>query len=100
MMQRYANSRANGVPGLAGRVGDERGQVLPLAAVCFIGVVAVLILVIDIGAWFGNDRILQRGADAAALAGARTLALTCDQTAAGNAASNNAAANNLSTSSI
>ena len=100
MMQRSATTGANRVLGRVGRVGDERGQVVPIAALTVAGIAASLILVINVGAWFGNDRILQRGADAAALAGARVLALTCDQTAAGNAAASNAAANNLSTASI
>jgi hypothetical protein len=59
-----------------------------------IGLLGCLALVLDAGGWFANDRVLKRGADAAALAGARQLAWTGDQTAAASAASANVSDNN------
>jgi Putative Flp pilus-assembly TadE/G-like len=89
-----------GVAAVALRARCERGQILPITAL-FVGVlVGLTVLVVNVGNWFGNDKILQRGADVAALAGARALALTGDSGAAGAAASSSAASNNLATSSI
>jgi hypothetical protein len=55
----------------AGRhlVGDERGGVLTLVAVCLPVLLLFVTLVVDVGNWFEHKRHLQLQADAGALAG-------------------------------
>ncbi|MDI7274976.1 MAG: pilus assembly protein TadG-related protein, partial [Anaerolineae bacterium] len=62
----------------AGRDLQERGQTLVLVAVMLVGLVSVLALVIDMGNVYSQRRFMQNAADAAALAGARALALGKD----------------------
>ena len=67
------------------RLASERGQVLPLTAFALIALLGFVALVIDVGAYFHAQRDLQKGADAAALAGAQDLPAT--GTASGTATS-------------
>ncbi len=100
MIKRWLDSRCETLAVTAARYRDQQGQVLWVTAATMIALVGVVMLVTNVGAWFGNDRILQRGADVAALAGAQKLALTGDGAAATAAAGANATANSLATSSI
>jgi Flp pilus assembly protein TadG len=54
-------------------LGDQRGQTLVLFAVFMFGLVLLLALVIDVGAWKRAQREAQTVADAASLAGAHEL---------------------------
>lgn len=56
----------------------ERGQTLVVAAMMMVGLMAFLAVVIDVGNIYTQRRIMQNAADAAALAGARLLALNRD----------------------
>jgi Flp pilus assembly protein TadG len=59
--------------GLRASLGDQRGQTLVLFVVLMFGLVLLLALVIDVGAWKRAQREAQTVADAAALAGASEL---------------------------
>ena len=61
---------------LTTRLASERAQVLPLTAFALIALLGFVALVIDVGAYFHAQRDLQKGADAAALAGAQDLPAT------------------------
>jgi hypothetical protein len=58
---------------LRASLGDQRGQTLVLFAVFMFGLVLLLALVIDVGAWRRAQREAQIVADASALAGAHEL---------------------------
>jgi hypothetical protein len=58
---------------------QERGQALVIVALGLIAFLAMLALVLDGGATFVRRREAQNGADAGALAGARTLCITRDE---------------------
>jgi uncharacterized membrane protein len=55
------------------RIRDEAGQAAALTAVFMTVLLASCAAVLDVGAWFRDDRDTQRIADAAALAGAQEL---------------------------
>jgi Putative Flp pilus-assembly TadE/G-like len=55
------------------RMGDERGQVLPMVAVMTLGLLAMVGLVVDAGVMFSAKRELQSTVDAAARAGAAVI---------------------------
>lgn len=57
------------------RMSAESGQILPLFALLAVVLVGMAALVIDVGGWYRAQRQLQTVADAAALAGARDLAM-------------------------
>jgi Flp pilus assembly protein TadG len=59
--------------GLRASLGEQRGQTLVLFVVLMFGLVLLLALVIDVGAWKRAQREAQTVADAAALAGASEL---------------------------
>ncbi|MCL6429257.1 MAG: hypothetical protein K6V36_00175 [Anaerolineae bacterium] len=69
-----------GWPGAASadRATFQRGQTLVVAAVMLVGLIGMLALVIDMGNIYSQRRFMQNAADAAALAGARALALEQD----------------------
>ena len=69
---------------LRASLGDQRGQILVLFAVFVFGLVLLLALVIDVGAWRRAQREAQIVADASALAGAHELPF--DPAGAANAA--------------
>ena len=60
----------------------EKGQSLVLLVILLLGMLAILALVLDGGNLFGKRRATQNAADAGALAGARTLCITKDETQA------------------
>src|SRR5712691_2208775 len=62
-----------GRPG-AGRMRGERGQVVIIVVVFLLALLGLGALTVDAGSWFRDDRRLQTGSDAAALAGAYSLA--------------------------
>src|SRR6266849_3411984 len=62
-----------GRPG-AGRMRGERGQAVIIVVVFLIALLGLGALTVDAGSWFRDDRRLQSGGDAAALAGAYSLA--------------------------
>jgi len=68
---------------LQSRLRDESGQVLVLVAAAMLGFIAMTAFVVDVGAWFHQQRATQATVDAAALAGAQALP---DKTAATNLA--------------
>ena len=68
---------------LQSRLRDESGQVLVLVAAAMLGFIAMTAFVVDVGAWFHQQRATQATVDAAALAGAQALP---DRTAATNLA--------------
>jgi Flp pilus assembly protein TadG len=68
---------------LQSRLRDESGQVLVLVAAAMLGFIAMTAFVVDVGAWFHQQRATQATVDAAALAGAQGLP---DRTAATNLA--------------
>jgi Flp pilus assembly protein TadG len=55
------------------RLGGERGQALVLSVVFLTALLAMAGAVVDVGAWYWQDRKVQVTADAAALAGAQGL---------------------------
>jgi Flp pilus assembly protein TadG len=65
------------------RLREESGQVLVLVAAAMVGFIAMTAFVVDVGAWFHQQRATQATVDAAALAGAQALP---DKTAATNLA--------------
>lgn len=58
---------------LQSRLRDESGQVLVLVAAAMLGFIAMTAFVVDVGAWFHQQRATQSTVDAAALAGAQKL---------------------------
>jgi Flp pilus assembly protein TadG len=82
----------------ASRARDERGQVLLVTGAFVVLLVGLAGLTTDVGNWLTGDRIAQKGADAAALAGAGVLARGGSTTAAESAASSNAASNGVTIS--
>lgn len=60
----------------------ERGQTMVIVAVLMVGLIGILALVIDLGNVHAERRRMQNAADAAALAGARALALEQGEDAA------------------
>ena len=73
----------------------EEGQSLVLLVILLLGMLAILALVLDGGNLFGKRRLAQNAADAGALAGARTLCYTDDETQAEYQANQYAASNLL-----
>jgi hypothetical protein len=57
----------------ASRLRDQRGQVIVVAVVAMLSLLGIAGLVIDVGAWYHQQRDEQATADAAALAGAQAL---------------------------
>jgi Flp pilus assembly protein TadG len=57
----------------AARFREDSGQVIALAVVSFTALLGIAGLVIDVGAWYHQQRVEQATADAAALAGAQDL---------------------------
>lgn len=55
------------------RLRDERGQATVLAAVFLVALIGLAGIVLDVGAWFRQQRVSQATVDAAALAGAQAL---------------------------
>jgi Flp pilus assembly protein TadG len=77
------------------RIRDERGQVLWMTGLLVFAFIGLAGLTTDVGAWLTGDRIAQKGADAAALAGARMLAAGGTPGSAQAAALANAASNGV-----
>jgi Flp pilus assembly protein TadG len=76
---------------------DERGAVAVITAMLLVVLLGFSALVIDVGGLYHERRILQNGADAAALAVAQTCATgTCDTTIAPTYAASNNAVSGLS----
>lgn len=73
---------------------NQKGQSLVLLAILMIGILALLALVLDGGNLFAKRRLMQNAADAGALAGARTLCVTKDDTQAAFIANQYSLANN------
>ena len=78
--------------------GLELGQVLPLVALMMVAIVGMIALIIDGGSLMSNRRSAQAAADAAALAGARSLC-SGDEAGAINTAHTYAITKNKATSS-
>ena len=80
ILRRNALEHCHGEDGvtmnLTTRLASERGQVLVFTAFAMIVLLGFVALVIDVGAYYHAQRDLQKGADAAALAGAQDLPLT------------------------
>ena len=55
------------------RLHREEGQVMVLVAAILVGIIGMTAFVVDVGAWFRQQRALQSTVDAAALAGAQAL---------------------------
>ena len=55
------------------RLGNSRGQTLPLIVFCMFSLIGVAGAAIDVGSWYQAERSLQNAADAAALAGASQI---------------------------
>jgi Flp pilus assembly protein TadG len=55
------------------RLRREEGQVMVLVAAILVGIIGMTAFVVDVGAWFRQQRALQSTVDAAALAGAQAL---------------------------
>ena len=60
---------------------DDSGAVLVFVAILFAGLLGLMAIAIDVGAWYQAQRNLQASADAAALAGAQDLPNTATATA-------------------
>lgn len=63
-------------------VGSEKGVVMVIAALMLLSLLAVTALTVDVGQVYLTRSRLQKAADAAALAGAQSLAMTRDETEA------------------
>src|SRR5690242_3563693 len=60
------------------RVADADGQVMIMAVGAFVMMLALAVLVVDVGNWFVHHRHLQTQVDAAALAGGQAWAFPCN----------------------